>query len=209
MIPQAAINYSHPSDWVRAHLRDDFDVCECAAGSQVLDVGCGYGRNLERLRERGIKAAGIDPDHGGLEHCRGLGLCVQRGSAEQLPFPRQSFDHVILDGVLQFADPRRALAEIHRVLRPGGSLRLVTQGAGYGLHVMFSRQGRGRLFGLRIALSGSLFALTGMKLGDTVCYSPRKVRAMCQAAGFEVRECVEGPRHFGLPVFVYLAASRP
>jgi SAM-dependent methyltransferase len=49
---------------------------------------------------------------------------VVEGRAEQLPFPDESFDTVVSSAVLcSVSDPARALAEAHRVLRPGGTLR--------------------------------------------------------------------------------------
>ena len=208
MIPAKAITYSQPSPWIRAHMREDFDVTACPAGSRVLEVGCGYGKNLEKLRERGIEADGVDPDPEGVAYCLDLGLKAQTGSAEALPFPDGMFDHVVLDGVLQFTEPCLALAEAHRVLRPGGTLRMVTQGLGYALYTLQVRRGLGRLFGARLLLSTPWFALTGLRLGDTVCFSHRRLAALCKSAGFRVGSVFEGRRHLAMPVFLYLEAHR-
>lgn len=209
MIPAKAITYSQPSPWIRAHSREDFDVCGCPADSRVLDVGCGYGKNLEKLKARGMDAVGIDPETDAIEYCLGLGLQAQIGSAERLAFPDSSFDAVILDGVIQFTDPQKALAEALRVIRPGGELRLTTQGLGYALYLMLLRRGIGRLFGARMFLSTPWFALTGRRIGDTTCFSHRQVAALCERAGFRVDRALEGRRHFGLPVFAYLEAHKP
>lgn len=209
MIPRKAITFSTPSEWIRAHLREDFDVCDCVPGSRVLDVGCGFGKNLEKLKARGIEARGVDPDTEGVEYCRGLGLSAELAAAESLPLPDSSVDVVILDGVIQFTVPQRALAEAHRVLRSGGQLVLVTQGPGYALNTTLARRGRVRLFGVRMLLSTPWFAMTGTRLGDTLCFSSRRMRALCEEAGFRVDLCVEGRRYFGLPVFIYLRAQKP
>lgn len=209
MIPKKAITFSQPSPWIRAHSREDFDVCAFPPGSRVLDVGCGYGKNLEKLKARGIEAVGLDPDEEGVAYCLGLGLTAQLADAERLPFPDASFDGVILDGVLPFTEPGKALAEARRVLRPGAEVLLGTQGIGYALHVMLARHGAGRLFGARMILSTLWFALTGGRVGDTICFSRRRLTALCEAAGFQVEVSIEGRRYFGLPVFSYVRARRP
>jgi SAM-dependent methyltransferase len=208
MIPKKAITYSKPSPWIKAHLREDFDICSFSQGSRVLDVGCGYGKNLETFRVRGIDAVGVDPDMEGLSYCLALGFNAQCAHAECLPFPAASFDGLILDSVLQFTDPQKALLEAYRVLQPGGAVRLVVQGVGYALYVIQTRRGLGKLFGIRMILSTLWHKFTGQRLRDTVCFSPRSLKAQCERSGFHVDLLFEGSRYFGLPVFVYLQAHR-
>ncbi len=208
MIPKKAITFSKPSPWIRAHSREDFDICGFRHGSRVLDVGCGYGKNLETMKSRGIEAVGIDSDADGLNYCISFGLIAQLAKAEQIPFPDASFDGLILDSVLQYTDPMKALSEAHRVLLPGGELRLVVPGIGYALYVMKSRQRKGRIFGARMIISSLWHRLTGRRLGDTICFSPRSLKFQCERSGLHVNRMIEGKRYFGLPVFVYLLASR-
>lgn len=212
MLPQPAITYSQPSDWVRQHLREDFSMSAFAQGQRVLDVGCGYGRDLDALREAGIEAVGVDPDPAAVDYCATRGLSVTQAPAESLPFPDASFDGVVLDGALQFTSPALALAEAARVLRPGGTLLLATQGPGYAMHLTQIRRGRSRLFGLRTMVNGAWYAVTGQRLpgwlGDTLCFTPGQVARLCEGAGFTVVEVREGLRHWGLPVFLYLRLSR-
>lgn len=93
----------------------------------VLDVGCGaiapYVRHLESL---GKRVVGVDFAYPFLEMAkqRGQDRGVQ-GDATALPFPDASFDAVICSETLEhIPDDRGAIAEIHRVLRPGGLLFL-------------------------------------------------------------------------------------
>jgi ubiquinone/menaquinone biosynthesis C-methylase UbiE len=98
-------------------------------GRDVLDVGAGNGYVLSRYAAAGARVRGIDITE------KAVGLCRRRfelgrlrgeflvASAESIPFPDQSFDCVCSMGVLHHTpDIERALAELRRVLRPGGRL---------------------------------------------------------------------------------------
>jgi ubiquinone/menaquinone biosynthesis C-methylase UbiE len=103
-------------------------------GNTVLDVGTGTGVVAMDAAERvspGGKVTGIDLSQGMLAIARGHGeryrgtLDFREMDAERLLFEGASFDSVVsLFALLHFPDPLRALVEIHRVLRPGGSLAL-------------------------------------------------------------------------------------
>lgn len=102
-------------------------------GARVLDVGCGDAGVLIAFAEAGARCAGMEPDPRSLERGRvraqehGVAVDLRQGFAEALPFADASFDLVVLDNVLEHVQDRdRTLAEIHRVLRPGGLLYLVT-----------------------------------------------------------------------------------
>ena len=97
------------------------------ARGRTLEVGCGTGRNLPRYgRERPV--VGVDPLLESLLRARrrapGVPLVVAR--AEALPFRSQSFDAVVSSLVFcSVDDPRAGLAEVRRVLAPGGALRML------------------------------------------------------------------------------------
>ena len=99
-----------------------------AAGNlHVLDAGCGTGANLAMLDEL-RSCDGLDLEPAALGFCaqRGLTRLIQ-GSITELPLASQAFDLVTSFEVLYHLgvrDDRRALAELHRVLRPGGWLLL-------------------------------------------------------------------------------------
>jgi SAM-dependent methyltransferase len=90
-------------------------------GLRVLDVGCGTGGVLAGLGG-GIRPFGVDRSTLALAHCRARGLsAVACSSAGDLPFAAGSFDVVMLLDVLEhFADEQKLLAEIRRLVRPGG-----------------------------------------------------------------------------------------
>jgi ubiquinone/menaquinone biosynthesis C-methylase UbiE len=97
-------------------------------GSDILDAGCGEGITLEKLVKLFPEAhvVGIDTEPENLEICRKHGLPVQEGSLYELPFGDASFDTVLFSEVIEHLDmPERALTEIFRVLRPGGTVIII------------------------------------------------------------------------------------
>ncbi len=105
--------------------------------SQILDVGGAHGGHAEWLEADGHQVEIVDlvPHH--VERARTRGLTARLGDACDLPHPDASFDAVLVLGPLyHLPDPVRraqALAEAHRVLRPGGLLAVVAMN---GLAVM-------------------------------------------------------------------------
>lgn len=93
----------------------------------ILDAGCGTGGNLGHLEGAG-RRVGLDFAPEALAGCRTRGLAeLVRGDATALPFADGSFDAALSMSVIYHEwvrDPARALAELHRVLRPGGVLVL-------------------------------------------------------------------------------------
>ncbi len=102
---------------------------------RVLDAGCGSGRNLVYLLREGCEVFALDANAASIEHVRqlanflGSGLPpenFQIGVIEQMPFPDAFADVVLCNSVLHFARDsdhfHAMLAELWRVLRPGGML---------------------------------------------------------------------------------------
>lgn len=93
----------------------------------LLDVGCGGGYLSEALAKKGLRVMGIDPSgrsirsarlHAASQH---LSIRYLQGGGEALPFATCSFDTVCCCDVLEHVvDYRPLIAEITRVLRPGG-----------------------------------------------------------------------------------------
>jgi len=108
------------------------DVAAAApAGGRVLDVGCGPGHLANRLaRGQGLEVTGLDLDPAMIERARAnaeRGVAAERrptfvvGGVAALPFPEGSFDLVVSTlSMHHWADATAGLAEIGRVLRPGG-----------------------------------------------------------------------------------------
>ncbi|HJS52485.1 MAG TPA: class I SAM-dependent methyltransferase [Pyrinomonadaceae bacterium] len=87
---------------------------------RILDVGCGTGANLEMLSQFG-SAEGVDVSDEALDFCRKKGLTVQKGLAETLPYPDETFDiTTALDVIEHLDDDIAGLKEMHRVTKIGG-----------------------------------------------------------------------------------------
>lgn len=95
----------------------------------VLDVGCGRGELIKECSNIGCKAIGIDYSVASMEIARNCDPVI-RASATRLPFADAAFDKIIFLGVIEHldrTDSQRALEEIHRVLKKGGSMVLDTE----------------------------------------------------------------------------------
>lgn len=94
-------------------------------GGRLLDVGCGVGTALWRLRAFGWRVRGVELDDGAATIGRQHGLDITTGTLFDAALPAASFDVVRLSHVLEHVpSPLTTLREIHRVLVPGGCLVL-------------------------------------------------------------------------------------
>jgi SAM-dependent methyltransferase len=150
------------------------------AAAKLLEVGCGDGNRLARLRALGWDVQGqeVDPEaaaHARLTH----GINVHLGHLEELEFPDAVFDAVIMHHVIEHVhDPARLLKECKRVLRVGGALVVVTPNAeSYG-HELFGSHWRG------------LEPPRHLKL-----FSQRTIRQVAARAGFSRFETWTSPAH--------------
>jgi 2-polyprenyl-3-methyl-5-hydroxy-6-metoxy-1,4-benzoquinol methylase len=95
---------------------------------KVLEVGCGEGSRLARIRDLGWAVVGQDVDRKAIEKARvNHGLTVFGGDLRSLSFEQNSFDAVIMNHVIEHVtDPVALLSECHRILKLGGILISVT-----------------------------------------------------------------------------------
>jgi len=105
-----------------------WDEIVAAAPRRVLEVGPGPGEVSERMqRELGVEVVAIDVSERMVELARSRGVDAHLGDAQELPFADGEFDLVVAAWVLfHYVDLDHGLAEIARVLRPGGRLVAVT-----------------------------------------------------------------------------------
>ena len=115
------------------------EQAELESARRVLEIGCGTG-NLALLVKRGrpqLEVVGLDPDARALGRAdrkarrAGLSLELDRGFADELPYPDASFDRVLSAFMFHHLDADVRLATLHgvvRVLQPGGSFHLLDFG---------------------------------------------------------------------------------
>jgi SAM-dependent methyltransferase len=95
------------------------------AGKDVFEAGCGTGLLLREAAAVARSAVGLDLSRGMLAPARARGLKVVQGSLTDVPLPSGSFDLVYSMKVLAHIQPiERAVAELARLVRPGGHLLL-------------------------------------------------------------------------------------
>ena len=93
----------------------------------MVDLGAGSGKFTGTLAKSGATILAVEPVEGMREKFRRLhpGIPLLDGSAERIPLPDHSADAVVAAQAFHWFDGPAALAEIHRVLRPGGRLGLL------------------------------------------------------------------------------------
>ncbi|HXQ18345.1 MAG TPA: class I SAM-dependent methyltransferase [Acidimicrobiales bacterium] len=126
-------------------LTVDYDRLGLSADERLLDLGCGFGRHAFAAARRGAAVVALDAAEAEVRQVRGtLGAMVEageldekasaavvQGDARSLPFADGSFDRVIASEVLEhIADDRSTMAELARVLRPGGVLAVTVPRCG-------------------------------------------------------------------------------
>ena len=107
------------------------DAVQNIGSARLLDVGIGDGANMPFL-DQYTQVYGIDISNVQLLACSEAyhhrRLCLTLAAAERMPFRDRSFDHAISIGAFNlFTDRRRALVEIARVVKPGGTVLIVDE----------------------------------------------------------------------------------
>ncbi len=103
-----------------------------ASGSVLLDVGSAYGFLLVAARALGYTAVGVEASQQAAEHARSTyGVQVFSGLIEEAPLDAAGFDVITLVDVIEhLQEPTRVVRQLHRLLRPGGRLVILTPDLG-------------------------------------------------------------------------------
>lgn len=103
------------------------DTPDFVEGGRLLDVGCGNGRFLAGMRTLGWQVQGVEFSEDGVRACRKAQLPVHHGDLASARFDEGSFDVVTVRHVIEhIPDPLPFVAELARVLKPGGLLVIET-----------------------------------------------------------------------------------
>ncbi|MGW6375344.1 class I SAM-dependent methyltransferase [Rhodococcus sp. NPDC055112] len=165
---------------------------------RVLDVGCGNGQTTRLAAGRVAHATGVDLSEPMLARARasaaedGIGnIAFERGDAQVCPFVAASFDVAISRfGIMFFADPVAAFANIGRALRPGGRIVFLA------MHDLRDED-LGAVLG---AVSDLLpWQPAADRHGPTSLADPSRIVEVLTAAGFEsvTTESVDAPQVWG------------
>jgi ubiquinone/menaquinone biosynthesis C-methylase UbiE len=166
-----------------------------------LDCGCCNGDYAEGLRAAGASdVTGVDIDPARVARARQRFAAEQltfvTATGESLPFPDAHFDGILLNEVLEHVDHQsRTLAELHRVLTPGGMLIVFSPNRWFPFEGHGARLGR-----WNISVPVPVVPWLPRRLSSRVMkarnYWPRELRALVAAAGFDV--CAVD---FAMPLF--------
>jgi SAM-dependent methyltransferase len=150
----------------------------CGLSGRVIEIGAGNGLNFTRYPGAVAEVVAIEPERtlrrlaAEAAVRAGVPVDVVPGTAEALPVKSEAFDAAVCSLVLcSVRDVRRSLAEVRRVLRPGGELRFFEHGAGGGPAMRFTQR----------ALDRTVWPLLS---GN--CHLSREPVAELRAAGFEL-----------------------
>lgn len=191
---------------IRAAMRDErftpFRQRNVArACGRVLEVGIGAGENLRHYGEHVSEVIGLEPSAPLATSARATAarvafpVSILEQAAEVVPLDSASIDTVVVTWTLcSIAEPRRALAEMRRVLKPDGSLVFVEHG----------------LAPHRLVRSGQRGLTPVWRRFAGGCHLDRAVPDLIRAAGFVIERLetgyMSGPRLFS---FMYEGAARP
>jgi SAM-dependent methyltransferase len=147
---------------------------------ELLEVGCAGGWLLRQARERGWGVRGVELSAAAASSARALGLDVFQGDLLAAGLPADAFDLVYMGDVLEHVpDCRATLAEVARVLRPGGWLYLRGPITTHSLARSLALGAAGTM-GRPLILREPPYHLWE--------FTPRSLRRLFEAVGLEVKE---------------------
>ena len=170
----------------------------------ILDIGCGAGQTIIALGA-GRRSVGVDVDLSALRHAAsgamGESLRVTGALGEQLPFCDGAFDYVFSRVAIPYMDIPVALAEMHRVLRPGGTLWLALHPLAIPLQQFRRGNLKGQIYAAYTVINGLWFHLTGRTFGlnkgrRESIQTERGMRLALRRAGFSSLRFQRTPLHF-------------
>jgi demethylmenaquinone methyltransferase / 2-methoxy-6-polyprenyl-1,4-benzoquinol methylase len=120
-----ALSFGQDPRWRRSMV----EGLNLSRGSRVLDVAAGTGQVTRILEEKGYAVVAVDQSPEMLAQALARGSTVVNGRAEVLPFREGTFDGLAFTYLLRYVDdPMACMAELARVVRPGGRIGMVEFG---------------------------------------------------------------------------------
>jgi SAM-dependent methyltransferase len=139
-----AIAYLRQTPWTRLRLAAVRDLVEPRPGERVLDLGCAAGAVTHYFSTFGCAVIGVDAEPLAVERARALfpGLRFEVTDVRDLPFPGASFDKAVAADLVEHLDDpvlAQMLAELRRILAPGGTISLYTPNAAHPIERLKAR----------------------------------------------------------------------
>ena len=191
----------------RRRARSLLSYLDLHDGEKVLDCGCGMGVYMMMMnRLRNLEIYGVDGDVARLEWAEreGVDARLSRVDIQQLPFADNSFDKVLMSEVLEhIADDRRAMREVFRVLKPGGTLALSVPHANYPL--LWDPINK-LLESLDLEPIRKPGLVTGLWSNHWRLYLPEQLRSVISDAGFRI-DVLDEQTHYAFPFIHFIVYS--
>jgi ubiquinone/menaquinone biosynthesis C-methylase UbiE len=181
--------YERSGAFVHSLARGVLEWLNAKPGEYVLDLGCGDGHLTRRIAESGAHVLGVDASPQMVAAARQRGIEAENAKAEELPFRDATFDAVFSNAALHWVrGQNEMLAQVHRVLKPGG--RFVAEMGGHG-----------NIAAIRVALNAVLnrHKLSDRENAENYFPTPESYASRLVKHGFEVEQITLIPRPTKLP----------
>ena len=157
-------------------------VIQYRGSGKILDVGCGGGAYLYRLKQWGWETYGVEPSETGAKQAQSLGLMVKQGMLVDAGFDSEFFDVIRLSNVVEhLPNPKTIFREIYRILKPDGLIYITVPNT------------RSLVFWL---FRENWYALDAPR--HVISYSPKTLKTLADATDFHVvhQDFAAGPFNF-------------
>jgi len=185
-----------------------FENLQLSGKEKVLEIGCGRGFYLKTLKSiwPDLKVTGIDLNQKYLDKARNFlgNLSVQliKADATALPFDNKTFDRVIASEVLEhILDDKKAIAEMYRVLKPGGIAMVTVPNKNYPLFWDPLNWILERIFNWHVP--SNIWWLAGIWADHVRLYDEVEIREKLGEEGFQIEKICKAT-HYCLPFSHFL-----
>jgi trans-aconitate methyltransferase len=176
--------YAQDGAFVHGLAGGVFEWLAAKADEHILDLGCGDGQLTQRIAATGARVKGVDASAEMVAAACSRGIDAVEAPAELLPYPDACFDAVFSNAALHWVrDQDAMMAQVHRVLKPGG--RFVAEMGGHG-----------NIAAMQVAFMAVLARHGHAGREDGVNYypTPRAYTSRLERHGFHVQQIALIPR---------------